>query len=618
MSNAAIQGKADSAHSGLVEPNGLKRPASPRYVDSWIVRFFRRTYGEPVLSPETKKPPSLMYNADERPSIAVALSNGLQHVGLIAINLVYPLLVCRAVGASVTVVQDMLSLGMMVLAAGTTIQVLRLGPIGSGFMLPSTFTATYFAPSLLAARLGGLPLVFGMTIFAGAFEAAVAPLLNRLRTYLPAEVSGLVIFMIGVAAGLAGLRTLLGPAAAAVTSAEWVVAGVTLGSMVALNVWAKGIARMLCALIGLIIGYLAAMLAGLLPSAKIALVAQASWFGFPHLSHIVWSFDATLIAPFAIASVAAAMKAAGTLTICQKMNDANWLRPDMRSVTRGVLTDGLTTVLAGLAGGVGTNTSTPSAGLAAATGVASRNVAIAAAGLFFLLGFCPKLTAVLAVMPRAVVIAALIFTITFIMINGLQVMMSRMFDARRTLVLGLGIIGGLTIEVFPASVKLLPSSIAAIAGSSLVSATIIALVLNLVFRIGARRSAILRIERDQVNAQKIEDFFIRQSAMWGARPDVAKRATFGVVQLIDAIAENCWDAGTMSVRASFDEFNMDINVTYPGERIDFPAERPSLEQIRDGEDGARLLAGFMLRRNADRIRSASKDGECTVDFHFEH
>jgi NCS2 family nucleobase:cation symporter-2 len=578
----------------------------------------RHAYSEPILPADAKRPPALLYNADDRPNLGIAVSNGLQHVGLIAINLVYPLLVCRAVGVPVTVIEGMLSLGMMVLAAGTIIQVLRLGPIGSGFMLPSTFTATYFAPSMLAARLGGLPLVFGMTMFAGAFEAALAPLLNRLRTYLPVEVSGLVIFMIGTAAGLAGLRTLIGPSAAPVSSAEWVVAAVTLGSMASLNIWGKGLGRMLCALIGLAIGYLAAIPAGLLTSTRLAPVFDAAWLGAPRFDYIGWSFDPILVAPFAIASVAAAMKAAGTITICQKMNDANWVRPDMRSVTRGVLTDGAATMLAGLAGGVGTNTSTPSAGLAAATGVASRNVAVAAAGIFFLLGFSPKITAVLAVTPRAVVVAALVFTVTFIMINGLQVMMSRLLDARRTLVLGLGILAGLTIDVFPQTAKLLPSWIANVFASSLVSATVVALALNLVFRMGVRKTAMLQIERDQVNAQKIDDFFSRQSATWGARPDVAKRAAFGVVQLVDAIAETCWESGTMSVRAGFDEFNFDIDVTYPGERIDFPEERPSVEQIRDSEHGARLLAGFMLRRNADRVRSSAKDGKCSVHFHFEH
>jgi hypothetical protein len=105
----------------------------------------------------------------------------------------------------------------------------------------------------------------------------------------------------------------------------------------------------------------------------------------------------------------------------------------MKSVMRGVMADGIATSVSGLAGGVGTNTSTPSAGLAAATGVSASRVAYAAGGLFLLLGFLPKLAAVLAIMPRSVIISALLFTVAFILINGLQVMLSRLIDARRTL-----------------------------------------------------------------------------------------------------------------------------------------------------------------------------------------
>lgn len=580
--------------------------------------FLKRAYAAPILPATARKPSSLLYNADDHPSLFITLSNGAQHVGLISINLVYPLLICRAVGAPVSMAANLLSIGMIVLSVGTLIQVLRLGPIGSGYMLPSTFTASYFAPGLVAARLGGLPLVFGMTIFAGALEALVAPMLKRLRSFLPVEVSGLVIFMLGIAAGLAGLRTLLGATATPVSSAEWLVAATTLGAMTAFNIWGKGLARMLCALIGIIGGYAAALAAGLMDHELWALVEHARWFGIPDVGHVAWSFNATLVAPFAIASLAAAMKAAGTLTICEKTNDSTWVRPDMRAITRGVLSDGLATMIAGFAGTPGgVNTSTPSAGLASAIGVASRSVAVVAAAIFFALGFCPKLTAVLAIMPRAVVVAALMYAVSFVIINGLQVMMSRMLDARRTIVLAFGIMGGLAIEVFPRSVNLLPSELAAVAGSSLVASTAIALVLNLVFRIGVRRTATLSVDRERVDAQDIENFILEQGKSWGARPDVTKRASFGLIQLIEAIGETCWKSGKMTVRASFDEYRIDIEVTYAGDQLEFPEQRPSIEQIVD-EDGARLLAGFILRRNADRISSVLKNGNCTVLFHYDH
>jgi NCS2 family nucleobase:cation symporter-2 len=470
---------------------------------------------------------------------------------------------------------------------------------------------------LLAARAGGLPLVFGMTLFAGLFEAVLAPMLNRLRGIFPPEISGLVIFMIGWSAGLAGLRVLLAQDAPPVATAEWIVVGLTLVAMVIMNVWGSGLLRMTAALLGLLVGYIAAAIVGVIDHAHMAPVLEASWLGAPRF-HFGWSFDPALIAPFAIASIAAAMKAAGTITICQRINDANWVRPDLPSVTRGVLADGLTTAAAGIAGAVGTNTSTPGVGVAAASGVTCRVVAYTVGAIFFLLAFCPKLTALIAIMPRSIIVPALLFTVTFIIINGVQIMTSRLLDARRTFVLGFAIVAGGAIEVFPSIVASAPSQLSPLLGSSLVFATVVALVLNFVFRIGVGKSASFSIDSPPANAASIETFFMKQCATWGARPDVTQRAIFGTIQLVDAIADNCWEEGSVVITARFDEFNLDVEVSYIGKQLEFPTRRPAIEQIRDDEEGVRLLAGYLLRQNADRIRSEQKHGRSVVHFHFDH
>ena len=55
-----------------------------------------------------------------------------------------------------------------------------------------------------------------------------------------------------------------------------------------------------------------------------------------------------------------------------------------------------------------------------------------------------------------------------------------------------------------------------------------------------------------------------------------------------------------------------------GKQLEFPTRRPSIEQIRDDEEGARLLAGYLLRQNADRIRSERQGDQSVVHFHFDH
>ena len=595
--------------------SAIKQISLPDALKGLSSRIHRATAG--TIGPaNAKKPASLIYGVNEYPPTAITISNAIQQVAVVSVNLVYPIVVFRVANASTSMASDLLAVGMAVLAFATFLQVLRLGPIGSGYMCPSTFTATYFAPSLLAARAGGLPLVFGMTIFAGLLEAALAPVLNRLRAIFPPEISGLVIFMLGWSAGITGLRVLLGAGAHTVDPTEWAVAALTLGMMVACNVWGRGLVRMTAALIGLAFGYAAAGAMGVLDHARFAPVLDAPWLGFPHL-YLSWSFDPALIAPFAIASVAAAMKAAGTITICERSNDANWVRPDMPTVTRGVLADGLGVAAAGFAGAVGTNTCTPGVGVAVASGVTSRIVAFAVGFIFLLLAFCPKITSVLAIMPRSIIVPALMFTVTFIMINGVQIMTSRLLDAPRTLVLGLAIVGGCAVEVFPSIAASAPSQLSPILGSSLVFATVVALVLNFLFRIGVSKTASLRIERDGIDPQVIETFFQRQGATWGARPDITQKAIFGVIQLVDAVADTCWDEGALLITARFDEFNLDVAAAYTGRQLEFPQRRPTIDQIQD-EDGARLLAGYLLRQNADRIRSEHKDGRSMVHFHFDH
>jgi xanthine permease XanP len=309
--------------------------------------------------------------------------------------------------------------GRLALGAATLLQALRLGPVGSGFMCPATFSATYLAPSLLAARAGGLALVFGMTMFAGVLELALAPFLNRLRA----------------------------------------------------------------------------------------------------------------------------------------------------------------------------NTSTPAVGLAAATGIASRKVAFAVATIFILMGFVPKLPELLGLMPRPVVVAALLFAVSFVMINGLQIMTSRLLDARRTVIIALSVIAGIAVEVFPSISISAPPVLLPLVGSSLVLATAFALGLNLLFRIGVRKTATLRIEDTAPDLDRVEAFFHTQGAKWGARPDVITRATYGTIQLIDAIAEEYRREGPIVVAAIFDEFNLDVLVSYTGGQLVFPDVRPSPAQIRESTDGAQLLAG---------------------------
>jgi NCS2 family nucleobase:cation symporter-2 len=250
--------------------------------------------------------------------------------------------------------------------------------------------------------------------------------------------------------------------------------------------------------------------------------------------------------------------------------------------------------------------------------VASRYVAYAIGGLFIALGLMPKIATLLALMPRAVMVAALLFTICFIIINGMQVINSRLLDARRTLVIGMAIVAGVAIETFPAIAAGAPQGLVPLIGSSFVFSTLIALLLNLLFRIGVKRTASLRVESAPVDPHKIDQFMETNGATWGARRDVIDRAKFNLAQSLEVILDSCEPQGSVEVAATFDEFNLDVRVSYVGPALELPAKRPSNEEIMESEEGQRRLAGFMLRRHADRVAATHKAGRSTILFHFDH
>jgi NCS2 family nucleobase:cation symporter-2 len=388
--------------------------------------------------------------------------------------------------------------------------------------------------------------------------------------------------------------------------------------MVALNVWTRGASKLFCALIGMVVGYVLAAILGVLTAADLERLRSAPFLRLPDPGHVAWAFDADLIVPFAVAAIAASLRAMGDVTICQKTNDAAWTRPDMQTISGGALANGLSTALAGLLGTIGTNTSTSNVGLAAATGVTSRNVAYAVGGIYLLLAFVPMGATLFVIMPGAVVGATLIFASCLVFVNGLQIIASRLLDARRTFVIGLSFMLGLAVDVLPGVFASLPPAARVFTSSSLLLGTVTALLLNIVFRLGVRRTVTLTVDPGAVDPEKIEQFMEAQGAAWGARRDVIDRARFNLVQSIETIVESRAPRGPVTIEASFDEFRLDVQVSYEGPPLELPDHRPSSEEIMASEEGQRRLAGFLLRRQADRVLASADGIRSTILFHFDH
>lgn len=563
-----------------------------------------------------KRPANLLYSADQALPRTMLAFSALQHMAVMAVTLVFPIIIAREAGLTEAQQTDVVSLSMLAIGIATILICLRSRFIGSGLLCTAGFTGIYLGPSMFALRQGGLALVLGMTVVAGLLQLAIAPLLRRLRPVLPPEIAGLVIAIIGLSLAVLGMQYALGLSATrTIQPAYCAVAAISLVTMVVLNIWARGFLKVFCVLFGIAAGYIASSAFGLSAGPSLTPRPGLGLLHVPDIQHLAWSFDLASLVPFGVAAIAATLRIMGDVSNAQRLEDAEWVRPDFRSLRGAVAANGIASVFCGLVGNPGINSYSASIGLADATRITSRSVGYAAGGAFAVLSFVPVAGGVFVAMPLPVIGAVLFFVSAFIFSSGIQMITARMLDARKTTVIGFSFALAVMTDIYRDVFGAAPTFLKPIFDNSLVLGTVSAVLLNLVMRIGVRRRIALSLDPGTLGGERIEQFLFESGARWGARREVVNRAVFGAVQVLEVIGH---PAGTVEIEASFDEFNLDVRIRYPGVPFDIPATKPTPREIVASPEGERRLAGYLLRRSADRIDARALGERTEVSLHYDH
>lgn len=584
---------------------------------------------EPPIKPATavRQPSTLIYRRLDRPPPATLAMLAVQHAALISVFLVVAVTVARLAGLSAHDGRDFLALTMVAGGVGAILQSLGRFGIGSGYLVPPTTTTILLPAASAALALGGLPLMLGMTMYAGAVAALLARGVRRLRPVFTPEITGFVVLMVGLSVMVLAMRNFLG---IGLPSQELqptlAVAALSLAVMVALNVWGGARLRLYCTLIGITVGYAAAAVLGLLDGSDLDAFRAAPLLSFPVPPAAGLAFDPALLVPFTIAAVALALNAIGAITAAQRVEDPDWKRPDMAVLARGITADGVANLVAGLLGGFGQASTSGAVGLSQATGANSRVIGFAVGGLLILLAFVPKLAALLLAMPAAVIGAALTFSGSFLVTSAIQMIASRMLDSRKVFVLGISFALGIAGFVYPEHFRAAPRWLEPFVGSPLSIAVLTAVLLNLLFRIGIHSRSAMTLDSQRFDPRALAEFMAQQGALWGAPPDLAYRAEFMTVEAVETLIGSGMvrDAvqvgrhtgsvpvpgGLITVSTRFDEFAFEVAIRYRGELLDPLPERPSAEAIVE-DGGHLLLARYLVGRAANAVR-AERQGDQSV------
>ncbi|WP_425053138.1 uracil-xanthine permease family protein [Psychromarinibacter sp. S121] len=439
--------------------------------------------------------PEQLKDPNYTPPVWQAIPLGIQHVMAMFIANVTPaIIVAGAAGfgfgsnsPDFPELLYLIQMSMLFAGIATLLQTVTVGPVGAALPIVQG-TSFAFIPIMIPLVAGkgvdALAALFGGVIIGGLFHACIGFFIGKIRFALPPLVTGLVVTMIGLALVQVGIQYAAGGVPAKGTeeygsllnwSAALVVIFVTLG----FKFFAKGMLAVSAVLIGLLVGYVYAILVGMLPTSAIA----GSWnnaaaFALPEPFKYGFEFSAAAVLGFCLMAFVSAVETVGDVSGIVK-GGAGREATD-KEIQGATFADGVGTALAGLFGGFPNTSFSQNVGLIAMTGVMSRHVVTFGAIFLIICGLVPKIGGVIRTVPIEVLGGGVIVMFGMVVASGISMLSDVLWDRRNMVIFAVALSVGLGLQLEPEAVQYLPDWLRVLMVSGILPAATIAIVLNLV------------------------------------------------------------------------------------------------------------------------------------------
>ncbi|GMQ46878.1 nucleobase:cation symporter-2 family protein [Vibrio sp. 10N] len=426
----------------------------------------------------------LIYGLDDKPSVKAASYAALQHVLASFVGIITPTLIIGGVLGLGEHVPYLISMALMVSGVGTFIQARRIGPVGAG-MICVQGTSFAFLGSVLGAGFlvkanGGGPdemlaTIFGVCFFGAFVEIVLSRFIDKLKVVITPVVTGIVITTIGISLIKVGVTDIAGGVGAEdFGSANNLLLGsLVLGIIVALNMSRNIMVRLSSILVGLLVGWLVALMIGK--------VSMADFSAQPLLSIPIpfkygFAFDWQAFLPIAFIYLITAIESTGDLTAnCMFSKQPISGNGYLQRIKGGVLADGINSLIAATFNTFPNTTFSQNNGVIHLTGIASRYIGYFIAGILFVLGLFPVLGAVLMTIPKPVLGGATLVMFGTVAAAGIKIIANEELDRRKIMTIAISFGLGLGVMLVPDLLKQAPKLVQTVLGSPVTMAGVAAL-----------------------------------------------------------------------------------------------------------------------------------------------
>ncbi|MDS2173542.1 solute carrier family 23 protein [Nesterenkonia sp. CL21] len=416
------------------------------------------------------------------PPLRRAVPLAVQHfLAMFVGNAAPPLIVATAIGMAAGEVTLLVQLAMIVSGATTLLQTLGVGPVGSRLPVMQGTSFAFLVVAIPIAEQFGIAAVFGGAFIAGLVQVVFGMSLRWLTPLFPPLVCGIIILIIGLKLMPTAIDYSAGGAAARAAGDfgalhHFGVAALVIVVSVVCHQFGRGLVSVAAVLIGLLSGYAAAAVFGMV---SLAPVTEARWLFAPAPMHFGLDFTGAAIIAITVLALASSVESIGDLTAVARTGLGR--SPRARELSGGVMADGVGTSLGAVLGAMPNTTFSQNTGIIALSGVVSRYVVALAGGLLVLAGFVPKVAAVFNTVPYAVLGGSVLVMFSMVASAGIQVMAPEMIDRRSLLIVALSLGLGVGLSFAPEeAVAAFPADVALLLTSGIVPAMLAAVILNAV------------------------------------------------------------------------------------------------------------------------------------------
>ncbi|MEU8482504.1 nucleobase:cation symporter-2 family protein [Streptomyces sp. NPDC048641] len=436
-----------------------------------------------------------VHPVDEKLHPSRLVPAALQHIAAMYAGVVTPpLIIGQAVRLDTAGQTRLIAASLLIAGVATLLQTLGVkGLVGNRLPFVNAASSAGIAPMLAIAETNArgdqLPAIYGAVMVAGVFCLAIGPFFGKLLRFFPPLVTGVVITLIGVTLMPVPVAWAQGGDRTAADFGDMkylALAAFTLVVILVIQRFGRGFVKQVALLLGLLIGTLAAIPFGMadfgaLRSAPVAALPTPFAFGTPEFQ------PAAIISLCLVMLVLMTESSAGMLAIgeiCDRETSG-------RTITRGLRTDGLATLLGPVFGGFPTSAFAQNVGVVSLTKVRSRYVVAAAGGALLVLGVFPVLGAVVSTVPMPVLGGAGIVLFGSIAVSGIRTLSEAGLDDSSNIILVAVALGaGIIPLAAPTFYAEFPAWAQTVLGSGISAGALVAVSLNLFFHhLGTRGSA---------------------------------------------------------------------------------------------------------------------------------